>query len=119
MRLVRLVFAAALLGCAAAAQATTVVIFVEPMTIGALCAGARHQGARPGLHVHGPAGDRRLHRRHQANPPLGDRLQQPFEQPPAVGAAVGRLDRPLGVRHHAEHIAGVVEDPGDAAAPSR
>ena len=33
MRLVRLVFAAALLGCAAAAQATTVVIFVEPMTM--------------------------------------------------------------------------------------
>ena len=33
MRLVRLVFAAALLGCAATARATTVVIFVEPMTM--------------------------------------------------------------------------------------
>jgi hypothetical protein len=33
MRLVRLVFAAALLGCAATAQATTVVIVVEPMTM--------------------------------------------------------------------------------------
>ena len=33
MRLVRLVFAAVILGSAAAAQATTVVIFVEPMTL--------------------------------------------------------------------------------------
>jgi hypothetical protein len=33
MRLVRPVFAAALLGCAATARATTVVIFVEPMTM--------------------------------------------------------------------------------------
>ena len=33
MRLVRLVFAAAILGSATAAQATTVVIFVEPMTL--------------------------------------------------------------------------------------
>jgi hypothetical protein len=32
MRLVRLCVAAALLGCAGAAQATTIVIFVEPMT---------------------------------------------------------------------------------------
>ena len=33
MRLVRLVFAAVILGSAAAAQATTVVIYVEPMTL--------------------------------------------------------------------------------------
>jgi hypothetical protein len=32
MRLVRLCVAAALLACAGAAQATTIVIFVEPMT---------------------------------------------------------------------------------------
>jgi hypothetical protein len=33
MRGVRLVFAAALLACSAAAQATTVIVFVEPMTL--------------------------------------------------------------------------------------
>ena len=33
MRLVRSIFALALLGSAAAAQATTVVIYVEPMTL--------------------------------------------------------------------------------------
>lgn len=33
MRGVRLVIAAALLSCSAAAQATTVVVFVEPMTM--------------------------------------------------------------------------------------
>jgi ABC-type sugar transport system substrate-binding protein len=33
MRLVRLALAAAVLGCASAAQATTVVIYVEPMTL--------------------------------------------------------------------------------------
>ena len=35
----------------------------------------------------------------------GDRFQQPFEQASAVGIAVRRLERPFGVRHHAEHIA--------------
>jgi hypothetical protein len=29
----RLIFAAALIGCSAAAQATTVIVFVEPMTM--------------------------------------------------------------------------------------
>jgi len=33
MRGARLVFAAALLACSAAAQATTVIVFVEPMTL--------------------------------------------------------------------------------------
>ena len=63
--------------------------------------------------MHGAAGDQRLHRRHRASPPLGDGFQQAFEQPPPVGAAVRRLDRPLGVRHQAEHVAGIVEDAGD------
>ena len=33
MRVTRLAIAAALLGCTSAAQATTVIIFVEPMTL--------------------------------------------------------------------------------------
>ena len=33
MRVTRLAIAAALLGCASAAQATTVIIYVEPMTL--------------------------------------------------------------------------------------
>ena len=33
MRVTRLAIAAGLLGCASAAQATTVIIFVEPMTL--------------------------------------------------------------------------------------
>jgi hypothetical protein len=33
MRVTRLAIAAALLGCSAAAQATTVIIYVEPMTL--------------------------------------------------------------------------------------
>ena len=62
---------------------------------------------------------RRRHRLHAVHVDTrrlgGDRLEQPFEQPPSVGAAVRRLDRPLGVRHQAEHVAGIVEDAGDAA----
>ena len=44
-----------------------------------------------------------------------DRLQQALEQPPPVGAAMGGFDHALGVRHHAEHVAGLVDDAGDVA----
>src|SRR6185312_6968363 len=40
-------------------------------------------------------------------------FEQPLEQPPSVGPAVRRLHNPLRVRHEAEHVAGIVEDPRD------
>jgi hypothetical protein len=43
------------------------------------------------------------------------RRLRPFEQAAAVGAAVGGLHRALRVRHHAEHVAGFVDDAGDVA----
>src|SRR3546814_1091091 len=48
-------------------------------------------------------------------PSGADRFQQPFEQAAAVGAAVGGLDPAFGMRHHAEDIAGRIEDAGDVA----
>ena len=41
--------------------------------------------------------------------------EQPSEQTSAVGAAVRSLDPAIGMRHHAKHVAGIVQDPGDAA----
>jgi hypothetical protein len=46
---------------------------------------------------------------------LSGEREQSFEQSPAVGAAVSSLDPPLRVGHHAEHVPGVVQDPGDPA----
>src|SRR3546814_17634803 len=48
-------------------------------------------------------------------PSGADRFQQPFEQAAAVGAAVGGLDPAFGLRHHAEAIAGRIEDAGEVA----
>src|SRR5688572_624279 len=45
----------------------------------------------------------------------GDRGDEAFEQALAVGTAETRLDGVLGMRHHAEHRLGLVEDAGDAA----
>ena len=52
-------------------------------------------------------------------PPEADKLATASSKPsnrrrPSVLPCAG-FDRALGVRHHAEHIAGVVEDPGDVA----
>ncbi len=67
--------------------------------------------------MHGAAFDQRAAPKlaHEETP-LGDRFEQAFEQAAAVGAAVRGFDHPLGVRHQPEHIARVVEDPGDVRA---
>src|ERR1700693_6124438 len=44
---------------------------------------------------------------------LLQRLDQPGEQPAPVGDAERRFHVVLGVRHHAEHVAALVDDAGD------
>ena len=53
---------------------------------------------------------------HAPRPPAG--VQPAFqraEQAQPIGPADLRLRRPLGVRHQAEHVAALVDDPGDPA----
>src|SRR3546814_8326515 len=49
---------------------------------------------------------------------LIQRGYQPFEQPAAVVTSLGVFDQALGVRHHAKHIAAVVQHACDRPARS-
>ena len=46
---------------------------------------------------------------------LPQRRLHRFEQRPAIGSTLGVFDQPFRVGHHAEHVAGVVEDAGNIA----
>ena len=48
----------------------------------------------------------------RADQKSGDGFQQAFEKTSSVGVAMGGLKRAFGMRHHAQHIALRVDDPG-------
>src|SRR4051794_3500066 len=76
--------------------------------------------ARPTSKLYAPRGHE-AHRSGRSGAPfcaglgLAEGFHDPLEQAAAVGAAVGGLDHPFGVGHHAQHVARLVEDAGDVA----